>query len=153
MRVCILSVCLLLALAQPLVAQQSKQGASTKYLFLASMTDPACPVGNYRDPFPHTKNLLVLYFPKVQSATITNPRAVSLHLVFEYGYFDGDRQTIPFTLRDDGNWVATVPLEERIPTYAVYWIEDLDTNNRIRITASISTCDSATFTESAPKWE
>ena len=127
MRDCLISVCLLLTLAQTLGAQQSKQGDSTKYPFPASMTDPACPVGNYRDPFPHTKDLLVLYFPKALSATINNPKKLSLHLVFEFGYFDGDRQTLPFTLRDDGNWVANVPLEQRVPTYAVYWIEDPDT--------------------------
>jgi cytochrome c biogenesis protein CcmG/thiol:disulfide interchange protein DsbE len=129
MRACFLSVCLFLALAPSLAAHQSKQDVSKKYPFPASLTDPACPVGNYRDPFPHTKDLHILYLPKAASATISDPKALSLHLVFEYGFFDGDRKTIPFTRRDDGNWVATVTLEERIPTYAVYWVEDSETKH------------------------
>lgn len=127
MRTLSLTMCLFLVLATTLRAQESAREISTKYPFLASMTDPACPVGNIHDPFPHTKNLSVLYFPNAQAATIHQPKALSLHLVFEYGFFDGDRQTIPFAVRDDGNWVAIVPLETRIPTYATYWIEDRDT--------------------------
>lgn len=150
MRACLISVCLLLNLAQTLSAQQSRRGDSTKYPFLASMTDPACPVGNYRDPFPHTKNLLVLYFPNAQSATINHPKALSLHLVFEYGYFDGDRQTIPFTQRDDGNWVATIPLEFR-PTLFT-GLKSATRSNRIRIMKSISTFDFVTSTENVQKW-
>jgi hypothetical protein len=72
MRACFLSVCLFLALAPSLAAHQSKQDESKKYPFPASVTDPACPVGNYRDPFPHTKDLHILYLPKAASAMISD---------------------------------------------------------------------------------
>jgi cytochrome c biogenesis protein CcmG/thiol:disulfide interchange protein DsbE len=127
MRTFTLSAWMFIAMVNTVRAQQPTPENRANYPVLASMTDPACPVGNYQDPFPHTKILSVIYFPKVQAATIHQPKALWLHLVFEYGFFDGDRQILPFTLRDDGSWIASVPLEVRIPTYAIYWIEDRDT--------------------------
>jgi cytochrome c biogenesis protein CcmG, thiol:disulfide interchange protein DsbE len=92
-----------------------------------SLTDPACPVTGFRDLTPHTDQLHILYSPTGPGAAIQNPKSPNAHVVFEVGTFDGDEKTFPFVRRDDGIWQATVSLQNRIPLYLVYWIEDHDT--------------------------
>jgi hypothetical protein len=113
--------------AQALVAQQIGENVAQQRPFCVSLTDPACPVTGASDPVPNTKELHVLYFANARGATIKDPGSLSLHIVFEYGLISGDRKTLPFVRRDDDVWMAAVPLQDRIPQYAVYWVEDGDT--------------------------
>lgn len=92
-----------------------------------SLTDPACPVTGPKDPTPHTDELHVLYSERGPRATIKEPKSLVAHIVFDAGSVDGDDEAIPFARRDDGLWQATVALQERIPRYIVYWIEDRET--------------------------
>ena len=76
----------------------------------ASLTEPACPVTNGFPPAPVTNEIHVLYYPMGTSAAIKDPKSLSLvlHLVSGHEITPLDHQTIPFTRRDDGVWVATV---------------------------------------------
>jgi hypothetical protein len=76
----------------------------------ASLTEPACPVTNGFPPAPVTNEIRVLYYPMGTSAAIKDPKSLSLvlHLVSGHEITPLDHQTIPFTRRDDGVWVATV---------------------------------------------
>lgn len=105
--------------------QSSKDQAPTFYY--ASLTDPACPVSGYVPPAPVTKEIHVLYFPMGQNALIKAPKSPVAHFVFDRGFMPESDLTLPLTRRDDGVWVATIPLADRFFRYAIYWIEDRDT--------------------------
>lgn len=101
--------------------------------YFVALTDPARPLTGYTAPAPVTKEIRVLYFPMGEGATIKKPKSLVLHLVFDSGRGPDDEQTLPFTKRDDGVWVATLALGDRFSKYAMYWIEDreskkVDTN-------------------------
>jgi cytochrome c biogenesis protein CcmG, thiol:disulfide interchange protein DsbE len=96
-------------------------------LWFVSLTDPACPVTGPQDVTPHTDVLHVLYSERGRGATIKEPKSLFAHVVFEDGSLDGDDQVIPLTRGDNGLWQANVPLQERIPRYLIYWIEDRQT--------------------------
>jgi thiol-disulfide isomerase/thioredoxin len=91
-----------------------------------SLTDPACPVTGFRDLTPHTDELHILYSETGSSATIKQPKSLVAHVVFESGSLHGDDKVVPFTRRDNKLWQADVQLQERIPLYMIYWIEDRD---------------------------
>lgn len=95
--------------AQALVAQQMGENVAQQRPFFISLTDPACPVTGAADPVPNTNELHVLYFANAEGATIKDPRSLLLHIVFEYGFFSGDRKTLSFARRDDDVWMAAVP--------------------------------------------
>jgi thiol-disulfide isomerase/thioredoxin len=103
----------------------------------ASLTEPACPVTNGFPPAPITDEIHVLYYPMGTSAAIKAPKSLSLvlHLVSGHEIMPFDNQTIPFTRRDDGVWVATVTYKNfQAPRYAIYWVEEpeskqVDTNS------------------------
>jgi thiol-disulfide isomerase/thioredoxin len=93
----------------------------------ASLTEPACPVTNGFPPTPVTNEIHVLYYPMGRPAAIKDPKALSLvlHLVSGHEVTPFDHQTIPFTRREDGVWVATVTYKNfNAPRYAIYWVED-----------------------------
>jgi len=103
----------------------------------ASLTEPACPVTNGVPPAPITNEIHILYYPMGRPAAIKDPKWLSLvlHLVSGHEITPFDHQTIPFTRRDDGVWVATVTYKDfRAPRYAIYWVEEpqskqVDTNS------------------------
>jgi len=116
------------------VTAQQESGAAPEPFYYVALTDPARPVSGFTAPPPFTNEIHVLYFPMGQGATIKEPKSPVLHLVFENGFGPDNDRTLPFTKREDGIWLATVPLKDRFPKYAVYWIEDretkqLDTNS------------------------
>lgn len=122
-----------LASTMSFVGQQAQKDRPEVFYFVA-LTDPACPVTGYTAPAPVTKEIRVLYYPMGQGAAIKKPKSLALHLVFDNGYGPDNEQTLPFTKRDDGVWVATLALGGRFPKYAIYWIEDregqqIDTND------------------------
>jgi thiol-disulfide isomerase/thioredoxin len=102
-----------------------------------SLTEPACPVTNGFPPAPVTNEIHILYYPMGTSAAIKDPKPLSLvlHLVSGHEITPFDNQTIPFTRRDDGVWVATVTYKNlHAPRYAIYWVEEpeskqVDTNS------------------------
>lgn len=123
----------LVASTLSLAAQQLAAGNPEPFYFVA-LTDPACPVSGFTAPAPVTEQIRVLYFPMGQGATIKEPKAPVLHLVFDSGFGQDNDRTVPFTRRDDGVWVATVAPGDRFPRYAIYWIGDreskhVDTND------------------------
>jgi thiol-disulfide isomerase/thioredoxin len=107
-------------------AQQVARDAPEPFYYVA-LTDPACPVSGFTGPAPITKEIHVLYFPMGQGATIKEPKSPVLHLIFDNGFGPDRDQTLPFTKREDGVWLATVPLKDRFPKFAIYWIEDRET--------------------------
>ncbi len=107
-------------------AQQVARDAPEPFYYVA-LTDPACPVSGSTGPAPVTKEIHVLYFPMGRGATIKEPKSPVLHLIFDNGFSPDRDQTLPFTKREDGVWLATVPLKDRFPKFAVYWIEDRET--------------------------
>jgi thiol-disulfide isomerase/thioredoxin len=117
---------LLLAHMSSLTAQQAPRAAPEPFYYVA-LTDPACPVSGFTPPAPVTNEIHVLYFPVGQGATIKKPKSPVLHLVFDNGFGPDNDRTLPFTKREDSIWLATVPLKDRFPKYAVYWIEDRET--------------------------
>ena len=112
-----------LASALFLLGQLTQRDRPQRFYFV-SLTDPACPVTGYTGPVPSSKEIHVLYYPMGEGATIKNPKAPVVHLVFDGGYGPDRDQTLPFTKRDDDVWVATLSVGDRIPKYAIYWIED-----------------------------
>ena len=112
-----------LAATLSLVGQQVHQDRPQPFYFVA-LTDPACPVTGYAGPVPVTKEIRVLYYPMGEGATIKNPKSPVVHMVFDNGYGPDSDQTLPFAKRDDGVWVATFAVGDRIPKYAIYWVED-----------------------------
>lgn len=100
----------------------------------ASLTDPACPVTNGFPPAPITSEIHILYYPMGTLAWIKNPKSLVLHLVLGHELTPFDHQTIPFTRRGDGVWLASVTYKQfNAPRYAIYWVEDpqtkqMDTN-------------------------
>jgi hypothetical protein len=109
-----------------LPGQQVPKDQPAPFYFVA-LTDPACPVTGYTAPAPVTKEIRVLYFPMGQGATIKEPKSPILRLVFDSGFVPDDEQNLLFTRREDGVWVATIPLKDRYSQYAIYWIEDRET--------------------------
>ena len=116
----------LVACTPSVTAQQAPRAAPEPFYYVA-LTDPACPVSGFTPPAPVTNEIHVLYFPMGQGATIKGPKSPVLHLVFDNGFGPDNDRTLPFTKREDGIWLATVPLKDRFPKYAVYWIEDRET--------------------------
>jgi hypothetical protein len=58
-------------------------------------------------------------------ALIKEPKALLLHLVLGYEIKPFDEQTIPFTQRDDGAWVASFTYKAfAAPKFALYWVEE-----------------------------
>lgn len=107
-------------------AQQAPPSGPEPFYFVA-LIDPACPVVAYSSPVPIAKEIRVLYFPFGKNATIKAPKSLFLHIAFDTGFMAGGEQTVSLSKRDDGVWVARVSLEERLPSYAVYWFEDRET--------------------------
>jgi thiol-disulfide isomerase/thioredoxin len=107
----------------PLAARQAATDDPGQFHF-AALTDPACPVVGYQDPVPSPKELHVLYFPMGKDASIKDPKSLVLHLVFDNGFNKDDNLTLPFTRRADGVWLATVPLRGTFHHYAIYRIEN-----------------------------
>jgi thiol-disulfide isomerase/thioredoxin len=135
MRVYRYAAFIFLVIASPLslAGQQAQEDRPEPFYFVA-LTDPACPVTGFAAPAPITKEIRVLYFPMGQGATIKKPQSPVLHLVFDNGFDQDNEQTVPFTRREHGEWLATVPVKERFPRYAIYWVEDreskqVDTND------------------------
>jgi predicted negative regulator of RcsB-dependent stress response len=112
------------------VTAQPVSGAAPEPFYYVALTDPACPVSGFTAPAPFTNEIHVLYFPMGQGATIKEPKSPVLHLVFDNGSGPDNDRTLPFTKREDGIWLARVPLKDRFPKYAVYWIEDRETKQR-----------------------
>lgn len=108
-------------------ATQQTPPAAAPPTFFVSLTDPACPVTGLRDLTPHTDELHILYSETGPSATIKGPKSLVAHVVFENGYPDSDDKIVPFARRNDGLWQANVALQERIPRYLIYWVEDRET--------------------------
>src|ERR1700693_2505893 len=100
----------------------------------ASLTVPACPVTNGFPPAPVTNEIHVLYYPMGRPATIKEPKSLVLHLVSGHEMTPFDEQTISFTRRKDGVWLAIVTYKNiNAPRYAIYWVEEpqskpVDTN-------------------------
>lgn len=91
----------------------------------ASLTDPACPVTNNLPPAPITSEIHILYYPMGRPAAIRHPKSLVLHVVLGHQIAPFEQQTIPFTRREDGVWVANVTYKDfRAPRYAIYWVED-----------------------------
>ncbi len=107
-------------------AQQVKQD-SPDHFYFTSLTDPACPVTGYIGPVPLTKEIRVFYYPMGERATISNPKSLIVHMVFDGGDGPESEKTLPFTKRDDNVWIATIALGDTFPKYAIYWIEDRET--------------------------
>jgi len=106
-------------------ANAGQQAPAARYIYPATVTDPACPVvANYGPPIPVTRELRVLYFPTGKQATIRNPKSLALHIVLESGSILYREHTIPFVRQTDDVWVATVPINEQMPQYAAYWVDD-----------------------------
>jgi thiol-disulfide isomerase/thioredoxin len=102
--------------------------------YIASVTDPACPVTDGAAPLPVTNDLHVLYFPTALPAKISAPKSLVLHIAFDQGLWESDFQNLPFTQREDRVWQASVPLRAWKNKYAIYWIEEpsskqVDTND------------------------
>ena len=108
-------------------AQQTAGPTVAPSTWFVSLTDPACPVTGLKDPAPHTDELHILYSETGIGATIKKPKSLIAHVVFENGYPGGDDKVIPFERRDDGLWQAEVQLQDRIPLYIIYWVEDRET--------------------------
>lgn len=123
---CSALVALVVACPVFLWAQQPQKDHPEPFYFVA-LTDPACPVSGYQAPVPVTTELRVLYFPMSEGATIKEPKALVLHLVFDEGWAADNSRTSSFIKREDGVWVATVPLGDKFPKYAIYWVEDRGT--------------------------
>jgi thiol-disulfide isomerase/thioredoxin/predicted negative regulator of RcsB-dependent stress response len=107
-----------------LTGQQAQKDRPEPLFYFVALTDPACPVTGFASPAPVTKEIRVFYFPMGQGATIKKPQSPVLHLVFDNGSDQDNELTLPFTRQEHGEWLATVPVKERFPRYAVYWIED-----------------------------
>jgi thiol-disulfide isomerase/thioredoxin len=91
----------------------------------ASLTEPACPVTNGFPPAPISNEIHILYYPTGRPAVIKDPKSLVLHLVLGHEQTPFDQHTIPFTLREDGVWLATVTYKPfNAPRYAIYWVEE-----------------------------
>ncbi len=108
-------------------AQQTAGPTVAPPTSFVSLTDPACPVTGFKDLTPHTDELHILYSETGPGATIKGPKSLVAHIVFENGALDGDDKIVPFARRNDGLRQATVALQERIPLYIIYWVEDRET--------------------------
>jgi thiol-disulfide isomerase/thioredoxin/predicted negative regulator of RcsB-dependent stress response len=94
----------------------------------ASLTEPACPVTNGFAPAPITNEIHILYYPMGKLAAIKDPKSLVLHVVLGHQFAPFEQQTISFTRRDDGVWVANVTYKDfRAPRYAIYWVEESQT--------------------------
>jgi thiol-disulfide isomerase/thioredoxin len=94
----------------------------------ASLTEPACPVTNGFPPAPITNEIHILYYPMGKLAAIKDPKSLVLHVVLGHQFAPFEQQTILFTRREDGVWVANVTYKDfRAPRYAIYWVEESQT--------------------------
>jgi len=100
--------------------------SQAKFAFqFASLTDPACPVTAAVPHAPVTNEIRVLYYPMATRALIKEPKTLVLHVVLGHENMPFTPRTIPFTLRDDGVWVASLNYEPfAAPKYAIYWVEE-----------------------------
>jgi hypothetical protein len=88
------------------ITGQPEQENSPESSYFVALTDPACSVTGFAAPAPVTKEIRVLYFPMGQGATIKEPKVPVLHLVFDNGFGQDNEQTLPFTRREDKEWLA-----------------------------------------------
>jgi len=118
---------LFVAVSTPSFSGRQVQGARPVSVRFAALTDPACPVTGLSDPVPFTKELRVFYFPMGEGATIKQPKSPVLHLLFDHGSGSFFNRTLPLARREDGVWLASIPLNGQPFSYAIYWIEDHET--------------------------
>jgi thiol-disulfide isomerase/thioredoxin len=114
------------AVGAGIIGAQTAPGDQADMMPFAALSQPACPVSGAMAPAPIDKEIRVLYFPQGYRASIKDPKSLTLHLVFDHGGAPEDGRTASFVRREDGVWVATVPLNGWNLNYAVYWVEDRD---------------------------
>jgi thiol-disulfide isomerase/thioredoxin len=101
----------------------------------ASLTEPACPATNGSPLAPVTNEIHIFYYPTARPAAIKDPKSLVLHLVLGHELTPFDHQTIAFTRREAGVWMATAIYKTfDAPKYAIYWLEEpkskkVDTNS------------------------
>jgi thiol-disulfide isomerase/thioredoxin len=107
---------------------QTEKPPTESPFYFASLTDPACPVTNNLPPAPITSEIHVLYYPMGRPAAIKHPKSLVLHVVLGHQIAPFEKQTIPFTPREDGVWQANVTFKNfRAPRYAIYWVQESQT--------------------------
>jgi hypothetical protein len=101
-------------------------GSQAKFAFqFVSLTDPACPATAAVPHAPVTNEIRVLYYPMATRALIKEPKTLVLHVVLGHENMPFTPRTIPFTLRNDGVWVASLNYEPfAAPKYAIYWVAE-----------------------------
>ncbi len=150
MRICCCSAIATFLLASPLfLLSQQLQKDYPKPFYFVSVTDPACPVSGYPAPVPVTNELRVFYFPMGEGATIKEPKAPILHLVFNDGFSSENLQNVLFTRREDGVWVAAISMAGNLPSMPFIGWRTAKPRSQTPATASILTCHFVTSKDSA----